>query len=178
MRKVRAGLLRHQTKRNRVHKIETSDAGMKQRTRKYLLIGEAIVCFALPTFFLFWGTLTLPLWILGASNGATYPLVHALCTIGGWFGLVALVLVLRYLLRTGPTRIRWFLVLPLNAAGLLSIWATMTGQFEGFELNGFSFLSIVVPTLCTVHFLWLAMRRCRNESPDKPIQATCEDARA
>jgi hypothetical protein len=68
--------------------------------------------------------------------------------------------------------------LPLNAAGLLSIWATMTGQFEGFELNGFSFLSIVVPTLCTVHFLWLAMRRCRNESPDKPIQATCEDARA
>lgn len=139
---------------------------------KFVLVIEAVICFALPAYFLFWGVLTLPLWLLGARNGATYALIHALCAIGGSMGLIALVLVLRYLLRAEPNRMHWMLVLPLVAAGILSIWVTTTGQFEGFEFSWFSLLSTIAPTLCAIHLLWLAFHKHRSESPNNRMEAT------
>ena len=145
---------------------------------KYLVLTEVAFCFALPAYFLFWGILSLPIWLLGAGNGAAFASIHALCVVGGLLGVIGLVLVVRYLLRAQPPRMRWAVVVPLMAAGLVSIWTTMTGQFAGFGLNWFSVLSTVVPTLCTIHLLWLSLRKSRNESPNKPLQETCEDARA
>jgi hypothetical protein len=141
---------------------------MKRRTMRYLLVAEAVFCFALPAYFLLWGILTLPLWLLGAGNDATYALIHALCILGGWLGLIALVLVMRYLLRSEPTRMYWLPVLPLVAVGTLSIWTTMTGHFARFELNWFSLLSTIAPTLCAAHLLWLALRRYRSERLGSP----------
>jgi uncharacterized membrane protein len=151
---------------------------MKPRAMKYLVLTEVAFCFALPAYFLFWGILSLPIWLLGAGSGAAFALIHALCIVGGLLGVIGLVRVVRYLLRTQPSRMRWYVVVPLMAAGLLSIWTTMTGQFAGFGLDWFSVLSTIAPTVCTIHLLWLSLRKSRSESPNKPMQATCEDARA
>ena len=94
------------------------------------------------------------------------------CTIGGWSGLIGLVLVLRYLLRAEPTRMYWLLVLPPVAVGTLSIWVMMTGQFAGFDLNWFFLHSTIAPTLCTAHLLWLALQKYRSEGPDNGMQAS------
>jgi len=151
---------------------------MNARATKYLVIAEAVLCFALPTYFLFWGVLTLPLWLLGAGNGAAYALVHGLSTLGGCLGLIALALTVRYVVASESRFMPWYVVAPLTAVGIVSIWTAMTGQFSGFELNWFSVLSTIVPTLCAIHLLWLAVRKYRSESPNKPMQATGEDARA
>ncbi len=129
---------------------------------KRFILTEVALCFSLPAYFLFWGVLTLPLWLVGASRGATYALIHALCSVGGLLGLIGLVVVLRYLLRNQPPRMPWFVILALMAAGLLSIWTATTGQFEGFELDWFFLLSTIAPTLCTVHLLWLSARKSDN----------------
>lgn len=138
---------------------------------KYVVLTEVAFCFAVPAYFLFWGTVSLPIWLLGADSGAAFALIHALCIVGGLLGVIGLFRVVRYLFRTEPPRIRWPVVVPLMAAGLLSIWTTMTGQFAGFELDWFSVLSTIAPTLCTIHLLWLSLRKSRNESPNKPMQA-------
>jgi hypothetical protein len=151
---------------------------MNTRATKYLVLAEAVLCFALPTYFLFWGILTLPLWLLGAGNGAAYAVIHALSTIGGCSGLLALVLTIRYVIAPESRFMPWYVVVPLMAVGIVSIWTVMTGQFSGFELSWFSVLSTIAPTLCAVHLLLLAARKYRTESPNKPMHATCEDARA
>lgn len=69
---------------------------MMKPLRVFVVI-EAVLCFAVPTYFVFWSVLTLPLWLTGASGGAGYAAVHALCTIGGCLGLWALFRTLRYL---------------------------------------------------------------------------------
>jgi hypothetical protein len=142
---------------------------MKTRGAKYFVAAEALLCFGLPTYFLFWGVLTLPLWLLGAGRGATYALIHALTVIGGCAGLIALVITIRYVVGPESEFMPWYAVIPLTIVGIVSIWATMTGQFSGFELNWFS-----VPTLCAIHLLWLAVRKRRNGPPNKPMHATCE----
>jgi hypothetical protein len=58
--------------------------------------------------------------------------------------------------------------------GTLSIWVMMTGQFAGFELNWFSLLSTIAPTLCATHLLWLALQRYRSEAPNNGMQAMRE----
>jgi len=151
---------------------------MSTRATKYLVVAEAVLCFALPTYFLFWGVLTLPLWLLGAGNGATYALIHALSTIGGCLGLIALVLTIRYVVAPESRFIHWYVVVPLTVVGIVSIWTAMTGQFSGFDLNWFFILSTIAPTLCASHLLWLAVRKYRSGPPNKPMHATCEDARA
>jgi hypothetical protein len=75
-------------------------------------------------------------------------------------------------------RLSWVFVVPAMVIGLVSIWATMTGQFRGFDLNWFSVLTMGAPTLCSAHILWLARQKFRLEPPNKSMHATCEDARA
>ena len=150
---------------------------MKTRATKYLVVAEAVLCFALPTYFLFWGVLTMPLWLLGAGNGTKYALIHAFSTIGGCLGLIALVLTIRYVIAPESRFMPWYVVVPLTAVGIVSMWTTMTGQFSGFDLNWFSIASTIAPTLCASHVLWLAVRKYRSGAPNKAMQPTCEDAR-
>lgn len=145
-------------------------------TQKRWLVWETLLSFALPTYFLFWGVLFSPVLIAGAARGVGYMIVHLLCTLGGVLGLVALVLVLRYIIRKRDG-LPWIFVVPAIGVGLGSIWTTMTGQFTGIDLNLFSVLSVGAPTVCSVHVLWLAIQRSRNEPPKKRMHATCEDAR-
>jgi hypothetical protein len=135
---------------------------MKKQLR-ILVIVEAALCFALPTYFLFWGALTLPLWLMGASSGAGYAAVHALCTIGGSLGLWALFRTLRYYVSSRPLRApNWPVVGLFTATGVASIWTEMTGQFAGFELDWFSAVSMIAPTLCAMHVLVLAIQKSKR----------------
>src|SRR5262245_27188164 len=78
---------------------------------RHIVAAEAILCFALPAYFLFWGVLTLPIWVLGARSGAGYAAVHALSTLGGCLGLWALFKTLRYYVSTQPIKTpRWGLM--------------------------------------------------------------------
>lgn len=148
---------------------------MSQREKRYL-VWEAVLCFALPAYHLLWGILFSPVLIAGAARGVTYMIVHLLCTLGGCLGLVALVLALRYVFEK-MDRLPWAFILPAMLVGLVSIWATMTGQFTEFDLNWFSILAIGAPTACSIHILWLAVRKARGGSPNDAMHATREVAR-
>jgi hypothetical protein len=148
-----------------------------RESEKRRLVWEVALCFALPAYHLFWGVLLSPLLIAGAARGVAYVIIHLLCTVGGCLGLVALVSTLRYLLGK-KDRLLWVFVIPATVAGLVSIWTEMTGQFTGLDLNWFSVLTMGAPTLCSAHILWLARQKFRREPPNKPMHATCEDARA
>ena len=145
---------------------------MRQVENRWLVI-EAVLCFGLPAYFLFWGLLFLPVLLAGAARGFGYVIVHTLCTVGGLLGMAALVLTLRYL-RNRRDQLPWVFVVSGMASGLVSIWTTMTGQFTGLSLNWFSVLALAPPTLCSVHFLWLAVQKFRNERPNKLLHATRE----
>ena len=41
---------------------------MSRGTLRLLLILEAVICFALPAYFLVWGLLTLPVWLQGTGS--------------------------------------------------------------------------------------------------------------
>lgn len=71
---------------------------------RMLVILEAVFCFALPAYFMFWDVLELPLWMMRASNGAGYAAVHALGTIGGCLGLWALFRTVRYYVSSKPLK--------------------------------------------------------------------------
>jgi hypothetical protein len=132
-----------------------------------LVVLEAVLCFALPTYFLFWGVITLPLWLLGASRGAGYAAVHALATIGGCLGLWALFRTLRYYLSTKSMDVpNWPAVGLFTAIGVLSIWTELTGQFTGFELDMFSAASTIAPTLCAMHILFMAIRKSKRPASE------------
>ena len=149
---------------------------MKQSVFKTLLAVEATICFALPAYFLFWGVLTLPLWLRGWQ--VTYALIHLLCTIGGLMGMAAVIRVMYYVLSSVSRPINWYIIGPLLLVGILATWTEMTGQFAGFSLNPFWLFIVGAPTICTAHVVWLAMRKKAGAEPNKLLQATCEDARA
>jgi hypothetical protein len=151
---------------------------------RYIVALEVFLCFALPTYFLFWGLVTLPVWLIGASSGAGYAAIHALSTIGGVLGLWALLRTLRYYVSARAIRApNWRLTILLMTAGIASIWTEMTGQFAGFELDWFSLISVIAPTLCSIHVLFLAIHKSRRpsaspEGPNNSLRAAHEDARA
>jgi hypothetical protein len=129
---------------------------------KFLVVLEVILCFAIPGYFLFWGLITLPIWYSGATSGAGYALIHFLSTIGGCLGIGAVVRALHFYLARHPAAApNWTVVGLFGLAGIVSIWTEMTGQFAGFELDWFSVISMIAPTFCAVHVLYLAMRKSR-----------------
>ena len=131
---------------------------------RVIVVIEVMLCFAIPAYFLFWGVLTLPVWFIGASSGAGFAAIHALSTVGGCLGIWAIVRALRFYLARRPVAPpNWTVLVLFSIAGIASIWTEMTGQFAGFELDGFTAISLIAPTLCTIHILFLAMRK-RDES--------------
>jgi hypothetical protein len=139
---------------------------MTKRLRM-LVVLEAALCFALPAYFVLWGVLTLPLWLMGARSGAGYAAVHALCTVGGCLGLWAMFRALRYYLSAKRLETpNWPTVGLFTAFGVVSIWTEMTGQFTGFDFNIFSAVSMFAPTLCAVHILLMAIQKSKRAASE------------
>jgi len=144
---------------------------------RILVVVEVILCFALPTYFLFWGVLTLPIWLMGTHTGFDFATIHALCAIGGLLGMWGLFRTLRVYLSKKPRTTNWPFTVALVAVGLASIWTEMTGQFARFTLDWGSALMIFAPTLCAIHVLVLAMLRSKRMVIDAPPDATLERMR-
>jgi len=127
---------------------------------KFFVVAEVVVCFALPGYFLLWGLITLPMWFMGATSGAGFAAIHLLSTIGGCLGIWAVVkALLFYLARSPAAPPNWTVIVLFSLAGIISIWTEMTGQFAGFELDWFSGISMIAPTACAIHVLYLAKRK-------------------
>ncbi len=127
---------------------------------RVIVVLEVVLCFALPGYFLFWGVVTLPVWFMGVTSGAGFATVHFLCTIGGCLGIWAIFTALRFYLARRPTAPpNWTVVVLFSVVGVISIWTEMTGQFAGFQFDWFSVMSMIAPTACAVHVLYLAMRK-------------------
>jgi hypothetical protein len=147
---------------------------------RVLVVVEVVLCFALPGYFLLWGVITLPMWFSGATSGAGFAVIHLLSTIGGCLGIWAVVKALRFYLTRHPAAPPNWIVIGLSSlAGIISIWTEMTGQFAGFELDWFTAISMIAPTACAVHVLYLAMRKPRIEfaaliAPNKSLERTRE----
>ena len=134
---------------------------------RVLVVVEVVLCFALPGYFLLWGVITLPMWLLGATSGTEFAVIHLLSIIGGCLGIWAVVKALRFHLARRPKAPpNWTVIGLFSLAGIISIWTEMTGQFAGFELDWFSAISMIAPTACAVHVLYLAIRKSRTESAD------------
>lgn len=130
------------------------------RIRAYLLVAEAVLCFALPAYILFWGIVTSPLWFSAATRGGTYAIWTLAYTIGGCLGIAAVVAVTRYLVSSsGERKFAATRNVLLGTIGLASIWGTVTDDFRLFEINPFVVALAVMPSLCFVHFLILAFRK-------------------
>ena len=143
-----------------------------------LVVVEVILCFALPAYFLFWGVLTLPIWLMGTHTGLDFATIHALCVIGGLLGMWGMVRTLRLYLSKKARATHWPLTFTLVAVGVASIWIEMTGQFAGLTLDWGSVLMIFAPTLCAIHVLVLAMKRSKElaiaAAPDNSPERTRE----
>ena len=153
---------------------------MQHRALRALIILEVVLCFALPMYFLFWGIVTLPMWLMGASAGAAYAFVDALAIVAGCLGLWALFRVLRfYLAKSAIGAPNWPRMVILAAFGVASIWVEMTGQFAGFSFDWFSVVSMILPTLCAMHILVLGVLKSRSQvaggsPPNKSLERTRE----
>jgi hypothetical protein len=143
----------------------------EQALRQFLKL-EALVCFALPIWYVVVATVFLPVTIMGMAAGADVATVHVLCTIAGLLGLWALYSTLKYCLSADPApRPKWSLVIVFGALGLLALWTEMTGFLgiiDEFDLNWFSALMTVPPTICAIHVLMLALRKQRAGTQKLP----------
>jgi len=147
--------------------------------RKVWLVVEIVLCFGVPIYMLFWGIVSIPLWIGVVERGGDYALWHLLDIAAGCAGLAGVVSLLRFVMSKDVIRIfRKKVVLVLASFGVLAAWSGVTDHFSTFELNGFVVLSAVLPTFCTARLLLLAFRRARLQVPNNALHATREGARA
>lgn len=129
-----------------------------------LLVIEALVCFALPLYFLFWGVISFPLWTGGLGSGAAYLWWYVFDVVGGLLGIVGIVILLRY--GVTDSSVRAFPAVSVGAfalAGLLAVWQAPSDGFSEFNLNLGTFLLAIMPTLCTLHLYVLALMRSRKQ---------------
>jgi hypothetical protein len=135
------------------------------RAWHWWLIAETLLAYALPAYFWFWGALTVPLWILGASMGDRAATLNLASIIGGFLGAAGMIVMLKQIIsNTPPSKSKFIFTTALAISGLLALWTIMTSHFVG-ELNWFVLVAAVVPTLCTVHLLTLCWR-LRSHSCD------------
>ena len=132
------------------------------RLRAGLIIAEAVICFALPAYALFWGLITAPLWYFAWQRGGEYAGWHLLYAAGGCFGIVAVVAFVRHLVSSDPERT--FAAgrnIVFAILGLAALWSSVTDRFATFQLDPFTFAIAVLPSLCFAHFVILALRKSR-----------------
>lgn len=130
------------------------------RTWRVGLIAETVLTFLLPAYFWLWGALTAPLWILGAVREDVPAAINLLCVVGGLLGAIGITSLLRQIISMQPpTRRQFKVAASLSVFGLVAVWTMMTGHFQGFELNWFTVIAIIAPTLCTAHLLTIGWKR-------------------
>lgn len=126
---------------------------------RILIIVEAIACFAIPLYFLFWAVLSLiPMAVVG-ENFASF---NSLVTLAGCLGVVALFNAVRFLVTGNGRGAAESPFLKIFAAiALLALWAIVTNQFREFSPDYGTLLLAGLPTLAAAHFIWLVQRRIR-----------------
>jgi hypothetical protein len=131
---------------------------MRQTSK--LIVIEAIVCFGLPLYFLAWGLVALVIMLPIAFTGEWFAIFNVMVTLIGALGAFALYFVLRYLVSGKSERFAysWCPIIFATMA-LLCLWAVVTDQFREFNLDAALVLFALLPTLASVHLLWLVRRR-------------------
>jgi hypothetical protein len=138
-----------------------------------LIIVEAIVCFAIPVYFLFWGVLSLILMIPMAVAGEQFATFNVLVTVAGCFGIVALFNAVRFLTTGNGREAAGSPMLRISAAlALLALWAVVTNGFREFSADNGTLILAVMPTLGAAHFLWLVHSRLRLATPNQALERT------
>lgn len=131
-----------------------------------LLVLEALLCFALPFYLLFWGVISAPFWAPGLGRGVTYVWWYAFDVVGGLLGFIGIVMLLRYCATDAPLRafpaVR---VGVLVVAGVLAVWQSPTNGFSEISLDLGTFLMAILPTICAAHLYLLALQRSRKHRP-------------
>jgi hypothetical protein len=131
-----------------------------------LLVVEALLCFTLPMYFLFWGLISAPLWTAGLGRGAPYLWWYVFDVVGGLLGVIGIVILLRHSVADTPPRaFRAARVGALVVAGLLAAWQAPSNTFSEISLDLGTFLMAILPTLCAVHLYLLALLRSRRQRP-------------
>jgi hypothetical protein len=135
------------------------------RRASVLIIVEAILCFGLPLYFLAWGLVSMVLMLPMALAGEWFAIFNVLITLSGSLGAFALFHVVRFLV-TGKSEsfARSWLPYIFAVAALLGLWAIATNQARVFEFDIVLVLLVYVPTLASLHLLWLVRRRLRMSS--------------
>jgi hypothetical protein len=144
---------------------------MSRRTLRLLLILEAVVCFALPAYFLVWGLVTLPVWLAGV--GSLDNAINVACIFGGLLGMLGLACALVQATQSETPGMELAVANSLlGLVGLISLWTIMTDRFRGVELNWFLVFVLLPPTICGVHLAVIVFRRIAyHERPSLPRTA-------
>lgn len=131
-----------------------------------LLVLEALLCFAIPFYMLFWGLISTPFWTPGLGRGATYLWWYVFDVVGGLLGCVGIVILLRYCGADPPPRtFPAARVGVLVVAGVLAVWQSPTNGFSEISLDLGTFFMAILPTICAAHLYLLALQRSRKHSP-------------
>jgi hypothetical protein len=129
------------------------------KLRKRLLIAEVIICFALPAYMLFWGVVSIPVWVDVVLRHGTYAIWNLASIAGGCLGVVAIIAFVRYLTSSDERRFAVVRNSVMALAGLVAVWSIATDKFTSFGLDPFTLIGAAVPTLCFTHLAALTIRR-------------------
>jgi hypothetical protein len=127
---------------------------MSPMTKKLLVI-EVIICFSPIIFLLIMGTVFLPqqLYFL-VKYGEVGSLIVVVLTIGGWLGLISLIIVLNKLLNDSSERIiNNKLVVVFLALGTVSLVSA-----DQFVLGGIYRAVSLLPLICTLHIIYIGRK--------------------
>ena len=136
---------------------------MPRRTFRLLLILEAVICFALPAYFLFWGLLTLPVWLQG--TGSLDNAINVASIFGGLLGMLGVAFALVESTQSETPSMEMAVANSLlGLIGLMSLWTIMTDRFRGIEINWFLAFALLLPTICAVHLAVIVFRRIARDA--------------
>jgi hypothetical protein len=134
---------------------------MPSRLRASLIITEAVLCFALPTYMVVWWVTTAPAFYFAWLRGGSYAAWNVVYALGGCLGIASMVAFVRYLT---SAQLREFSIARNVALGLLgigSIWAFVTEHFTHADVGLFGLVLAAPPTICLLHFLTLTFGKRR-----------------
>ena len=137
---------------------------------RFLVLVEALLCFALPAYLLIWGIVTLPAWIIGTQHEGGFTRLYVWAVAGGCLGIWAILSFLRtHLGQQAQSKLLLSRNVAFAVVGLLSLWLVFTEGFSAVRLDASFLLLVIVPTICTLHLAWLAFRAVRQSGTAKDV---------
>lgn len=131
--------------------------------QRYLIVLEAVVCFAAPCVLLFGGLMYLPIMIaaiVGGASGNPLPWSVVATLVLGWIGIAGIVRLLWVICARRPPPLRRALTLAALACGVADValwWFILAVRTSGDW--GWLIGVVVLPLACTLHLTYLARRR-------------------